>query len=400
MKKLYIIISSCLIILIILLISIKTLFKVSYNYNLNYNHIKHNNINVILKFKNKINNFIEEINNINFEDVKVKSLEKDKLLIKKEFLENQYNKYNSNLLLEDIYKYNKIERNTIIYTIDSYNIDIKKVKKYLNNICNNINFIDFLLDNTNNYRIVNNDIYYKKDDFYKKFRSFSSDFKLIKEAEYEQFKKIPILMYHGILDSPWGVASLFVTKNQFESDMEYLKKNGYTSIFLKDINTAYMYNKPIIITFDDGYKDVYTNGLPLLTKYNMKATFFLISEWLDGKTYVNENMVKDMIDSGFIEIGSHTLSHAILGSLNSKAIEEEVKKSKENLEKRFKVKISSIAYPTGSYTDEVIKISSNYYDYGVTTKVGFEDATNYIHNKLELKRIAVYRDHYLKELLK
>ena len=75
---------------------------------------------------------------------------------------------------------------------------------------------------------------------------------------------IPVLMYHSISDDG---SSLSVSPNKFLEQMEYLSKSGYNSI---NFNQIYKENKkPIIITFDDGYKDNLINALPILKKYNL-----------------------------------------------------------------------------------------------------------------------------------
>ena len=78
------------------------------------------------------------------------------------------------------------------------------------------------------------------------------------------------------------------------------------------IESANMYEKPIIITFDDGYLDTYTKAFPILQKYKLKATVFIIANWMDGDRYMSPEQIKELDSSKIFEIGSHTLSHSFL----------------------------------------------------------------------------------------
>ena len=84
--------------------------------------------------------------------------------------------------------------------------------------------------------------------------------------------KIPVLLYHSISDDNSNIS---LKLNTFENQIMYLKKNGYTSINFNEIDQNK--KKQIIITFDDGYKDVFVNALPILKKYNFKATCFFVT---------------------------------------------------------------------------------------------------------------------------
>jgi len=84
--------------------------------------------------------------------------------------------------------------------------------------------------------------------------------------------KIPILLYHSISDDN---SEISLNVDIFENQIKYLKNNGYKSINFDEID--HKVKKQIIITFDDGYKDIYINALPILKKYNFKATCFFVT---------------------------------------------------------------------------------------------------------------------------
>lgn len=88
---------------------------------------------------------------------------------------------------------------------------------------------------------------------------------------------VPIFMYHAVGNDCWGEESLFVKPEELEKQLQYLSENGYETIFFEDLAHIEQYEKPVMLTFDDGYDDNSTNLLPLLQKYGMKATIFLIA---------------------------------------------------------------------------------------------------------------------------
>lgn len=132
--------------------------------------------------------------------------------------------------------------------------------------------------------------------------------------------KVPILLYHDINQSP-DKSGIAVTPEKFESDLVALKQAGYTTMHFKDLvdcidRVKPWPSKPVIITFDDGYTSNYTYAYPLLKKYDMKASFFVIG-WSVGKQTMENSdeeitphftwqEAKEMSDSGLVEIQNHT----------------------------------------------------------------------------------------------
>ncbi len=210
-------------------------------------------------------------------------------------------------------------------------------------------------------------------------------------------KGVHVLMYHAVYDEekgeePYGDYSLFVEKKEFEKQMNYLKSVGYTPIFLSEIDNN-KYEKPIVITFDDGYENVYTNAYEVLKNKKFKFNFFIISGWL-GDPYVTSEQLKELSNSEYVEIGSHTVSHVKLDELDYKEQEKQLKESKESLEKLLNKKINTIAYPYGSYNKDTLKIVSKYYDYAVSTKPGLNGNNK---NNYKLKRYNIPSDMTLDE---
>lgn len=184
-------------------------------------------------------------------------------------------------------------------------------------------------------------------------------------------KKIPILMYHAIADVPttkW--TGLFVRPSELRAQMKYLADNGFQTITFEDLDNIGAFSKPVMLTFDDGYRDNYEILFPLLKEFNMKATIFVITDTVWSSNYISQEQIREMSDSGFVSIQSHTVSHASLPSLGGAALNKELSESKRILEELTGRPVIAHAYPCGDNNGNVRAAASQYYDYAVTTNSG------------------------------
>ncbi|WP_298838121.1 polysaccharide deacetylase family protein [Clostridium sp.] len=196
--------------------------------------------------------------------------------------------------------------------------------------------------------------------------------------------KIPILMYHSISYEKGNILRL--PKVKFTSQMKYLKDNNYTTITLDELY-SYMKtggnlpSKPIVITFDDGYKDNYTNAYPILKEFNQKATVFVITNTIDyDQNYLTSKEIK-LMDSNNVRIESHTSSHEHLDKISYIDSLNTMKNSKMKLEKILNRQIDYIAYPYGGYTLNTIKAAKQAgYKLAFSTEFGLIDKTNNIYS--------------------
>jgi len=149
--------------------------------------------------------------------------------------------------------------------------------------------------------------------------------------------------------------------------------------------------KSVVITFDDGYQDNLTNALPILKKYGFKATIYLVNDrhdrdWsgyrkaknegagLKDEPKLSDDEVMELLDSGLIEIGGHTLTHTNLKNLDESESQREICTSKEQIKTQFQTACSSFAYPFGLYGAKDEKIVGDCgYTSAVTTEVGIAD---------------------------
>lgn len=196
--------------------------------------------------------------------------------------------------------------------------------------------------------------------------------------------KIPILMYHSVSYEKGNI--LRVSKENFRVQMKYLKDNNYTTLTIDELY-SYMQTgrllpkKPIVITFDDGYKDNYTNAYPILKEFGLKATVFIITSTIDvEKDFLTSNEIKIM-DSNNIRIESHTVAHEKLDKTSYKDSIKTLTTSKVKLEKILNRKINYIAYPYGVYNENTIKaVKESGYKLAFSTEFGFIDKNNNIYS--------------------
>ncbi len=184
---------------------------------------------------------------------------------------------------------------------------------------------------------------------------------------------IPIYMYHWVREDTGGYEypEMMVKTSEIKKQFEYLSKNSYQPIFITDIKDIYKYNKPIALTFDDGWIDVYTNVFPYVKEYNIKISMYIIKNLVGTSGYCNEEQLKEMRDSGLVDIQSHTVTHRELESLSDEEIYNELKISKDYLKDVFNINSTVICYPSGSFNDKVIDIAKKVgYNYGLAMDGG------------------------------
>lgn len=175
-------------------------------------------------------------------------------------------------------------------------------------------------------------------------------------ATYGPCEHIPIFMYHHIDDKPgW----LYVDKSTFASQMDYLVGKGYTSMTLPevvaDLASGQLPAKPVVLTFDDGYRDFYSQAYPILREKNLKATVFLITQLMEGSEYLTWEQARELAGNPLITIGDHTLSHRSLTSLKEEDIKSEVISSKDILQSQLHLSVNVFSYPYGSSNQTVTK---------------------------------------------
>ncbi|HEX9061396.1 MAG TPA: polysaccharide deacetylase family protein [Clostridia bacterium] len=168
---------------------------------------------------------------------------------------------------------------------------------------------------------------------------------------------IPVLMYHSIRFEKGNDARM--SKETFESQMKWLSENGYNTLTMDElfdhISGEKAFNpKSVVITLDDGYRDNYENAFPILKKYNIHATIFMITNAVGHSDFLTEDQLKEMSSNG-VDIEPHTVHHDRLDELTYEKQFSELKDSKEYLEKLTGKTTPYIAYPEGHYNNNTLK---------------------------------------------
>lgn len=140
--------------------------------------------------------------------------------------------------------------------------------------------------------------------------------------------------------------TLTTSPQEFEKDLEQIKKEGSTPITLDEFNKNIA--NPVILTFDDGYVDFYINAYPLLRKYNFKAVQFVPTSFIGKSGYLTWTMIEDMQKSGLVSFQAHTVTHPNLTYLPYDQILFEIKTSKKQLEDKLGKPVNFLAYPYGA----------------------------------------------------
>ncbi|MFN8943307.1 MAG: polysaccharide deacetylase family protein [Pseudobdellovibrionaceae bacterium] len=225
--------------------------------------------------------------------------------------------------------------------------------------------------------------------------NFNSVFKFYKQTLGRKLAKnyFPILMYHKIVHEEYQTPhKIYVLAKDFENHLKFYKSQGFTSIHFKDYknfregnrNPSEFPQKPMMITFDDGYLNNLEIALPLLEKYQMKATVFLLAnnqistnQWdasSEEKHFELMTPAHRLLFSKhpLIEIGSHGFSHRPLDEIQSAEDRfAELKNSKLSLEKELGINITAFAYTYGRRTSDASSLASKAgYEFAVNTDTG------------------------------
>lgn len=289
-------------------------------------------------------------------------------------------KFKDNIIIEngDIFK-NIKEKNVDIILTDKNHFFLSKIAKY---------FYKIPIINVN------------KEDINEKY--------LQNKIAYLRQKDIPVLMYHRVINSSSeaGTYDTYVTKENFDKQMKYLKENDYEIITFKEMDKINYKNrfdkKYVIITFDDGYKDNYINAVPILKKYGIKVVLFYVTDlnfnrWdVEVKTREKEKRfelmtydeIKEIYDMGLLEIGGHTTCHLDMPNFTYDYLKKDLEEANKKLEKITNEKIISFAYPWGNNNEICRKVVS---DMGYKYAVSVETGTSCFSDDLyEIQRVGIY----------
>jgi peptidoglycan/xylan/chitin deacetylase (PgdA/CDA1 family) len=215
------------------------------------------------------------------------------------------------------------------------------------------------------------------------------------QADWKPYKgPVPILEYHVLGSPPEGAPypELYVGRTDFEKQMDWLEEHEYEAVTLEQVQEAWYHSgklppKPVVISFDDGYRPQYTFALPTLRKHGWAGLLNLKAEGSE----LYESNVKAMIAAGW-ELAAHTIHHLDLTELGPEELEEEVSESRKILQEEFKVPVNNFCYPAGQFNDTVIEAVEAAGYTGATTEIsGFAEKDK----PYELARLEILRESHV-----
>ena len=174
--------------------------------------------------------------------------------------------------------------------------------------------------------------------------------------------RVPILMYHYIRANPGPRdrlgADLSVSPQNFEQQMRWLAANDFHTITLDDLTSAILEGdplppRPVVLTFDDGYADLYTTAFPILKRYGFRATSFVITGKVGWPGYLTWPQMLEMQASGLVQFESHTVDHVDMSRVTPAKAQYELTASKMALEQHLNVPVRYFCYPFGRYNPRV-----------------------------------------------
>ncbi len=221
--------------------------------------------------------------------------------------------------------------------------------------------------------------------------------------------KVPILMYHKIANPPEGSPNphLYVTPENFAAQMDYLRRHEYHTLSLGDVgrglkNGTKLPHRSVILTFDDGYLNNYENAFPVLQRYNLKTTIFLVADAVGHKVnwqlsrgatlaepLLDWVQVEEMQRYG-ITFDSHTCTHPKLNQIPLDQARYEISASRGKLEDKLSVKVEGFCYPYGEYNPQVVDLVR---EAGYTAACVVDNGNRHsLEDVYTLKRVFIWSD--------
>lgn len=213
-------------------------------------------------------------------------------------------------------------------------------------------------------------------------------------------KKVPILVYHSIDEYKGsGERELYVSPEAFRAQVKYLKEHGFTLLTFERWNELDRADKPVFLTFDDGYKNnrnVYSIFKSLKNGgFSPSATLFVISDFIGWSNRLSARDLRELADSGMFSIQSHTATHQDLVKVRN--YRYELKGSRDAIERITGRPVLALAYPYGSFDKRTVEETRKYYKFGLTTTPGPYIEQGYKVENFLLPRIYIKNSTTLKD---
>ena len=191
---------------------------------------------------------------------------------------------------------------------------------------------------------------------------------------------VPILMYHYVRTPPnpaydrlgWGLST---SPADFAAQMDWLDRNGYHPVTLTDLRDylaerRVLPDRPVVLTFDDGYEDFYTTAFPILQAHHFRAVSYVVSGFIGRSRYLTAQQIRTL-DANGVEIGAHTVDHVDLTRSTPGGLAFQVAGSKATLETLLGHPVLDFCYPSGKFDDRVVaEVEAAGFESATTTQPG------------------------------
>lgn len=183
----------------------------------------------------------------------------------------------------------------------------------------------------------------------------------------------PHLPYKRYSDGQKVKNFLRVEPQMFDVQITWLKAQGFSFFKMQDVLRDDLPERAVFITFDDGFADNYTQAFPILQKHAVPATIYLVGNRFDGRwstdratglisaelndqPMLSHAQVTEMIDSGLVEFGAHTMDHVRLNELSEMEARAQIVQSRETIQRDYQIECGSFAYPFGYFDAQSEKL--------------------------------------------
>lgn len=168
--------------------------------------------------------------------------------------------------------------------------------------------------------------------------------------------RLLVIYYHEIVDDGEGFSYQKLEKKRFEQQMKYLKERGYQTLLFRDLEKP-LPEKAVIISFDDGFKSVYENAVPIMARYGVKANIYLPTKYIGHNNhFMTWDMVKELHETGDYEFAAHTHSHVDIRTLNDEDMQKEMDLSTELFSRELQYNPIAFCMPYGTFDKKSIAL--------------------------------------------
>lgn len=185
-------------------------------------------------------------------------------------------------------------------------------------------------------------------------------------------KKITVLYYHEVVPAGQGYTYQKIEQEKFRQQMRWLKENGYETVTFSQLSQP-LPEKPVIITFDDGFRSVYTYAAPILAEYGFQAVLYLAPKYIDEahSYYMSWEQIRDLCSRDLAEVGAHTHSHIDVRSVSAQQLEQELSACDSSIAANLGIKPGSFCFPYGTFHRSSVRtLRSHGYPYLVASWFG------------------------------